>query len=67
MEVTYAFTAYNTETQYGFGTEDEATEYLEWLNKDKEINLYEMEISDLTDDQADTLAINLRDNLNDLP
>jgi hypothetical protein len=66
METTYEFSAYNTETIYGYGTETEATQYLEWLNQDKEINLYEMGVSDLTDEQADTLAINLRENLADL-
>jgi hypothetical protein len=66
MEATYAFTAYNTETQYGYGTESEAAKYLAFLNQNREINLYEMGVSDLTDEQADTLAINLRDCLNDL-
>lgn len=66
MEATYEFTAYNTEVIYGFGTESEAAQYLEWLNQDKEINLYEMSVSDLTDEQADTLAINLLDCLKDL-
>lgn len=66
METTYEFAAYNTETIYGYGTEAEATQYLEWLNQGKEINLYEMGVSDLTDEQADTLAINLRENLADL-
>jgi hypothetical protein len=65
MESTYTFTAYNTETQYGYGTENEAQQYLSFLNRDREINLYEMEISGLTDEQADTLAFNLRDSLND--
>ena len=65
MEATYAFTAYNTETQYGYGTENEAQQYLNFLNQDREINLYEMEVSGLTDELADTLAFNLRDGLND--
>ncbi len=66
MEATYAFTANNRETQYGYGTEDEARQYLDFLNKDREINLYEMEVSGLTEEQADTLAFNLRDGLNDI-
>jgi hypothetical protein len=66
METTYKFSAYNAESVYGFGTESEATQYLNWLNKGREINLFEMAVSDLTDEQADTLAINLRDNLLDL-
>jgi hypothetical protein len=66
MEATYEFSAFNTQSIYGFGTESEAAQCLEWLNKDREINLFEMAVSSLTDEQADTLAINLRDNLLDL-
>ena len=66
METTYAFTAYNTETQYGYGTEDEALKYCKFLNRDRENNCYQVYESDLTDEQADTLAFNLRDCLNDL-
>jgi hypothetical protein len=66
METTYEFSAYNLESIYAFGTESEAARYLEWLNKDREINLFEMTVSNLTDEQAETLAINLCDNLLDL-
>ena len=66
MENIYKFSSYSSESIYGFGNESEASKYLEWLNKDRKFNLYEMEISDLTNEQADTLAINLRDNLLDL-
>jgi hypothetical protein len=66
METTYKFSAYNAESVYGFGTETEAAQYLDWLNKGREINLFEMAVSEPTDEQADTLAINLRDNLLDL-
>lgn len=66
METTYEFTAYNTEKIYGYGTENEASLYLDWLNRDKEINLYEMSESNITSEQSDTWAINLRDNLLDL-
>lgn len=66
MEATYEFSAYNTESVYGYGTENEAAQYLDWLNKGREVNLFEMAVSGLTEDQADTLAINLRDNLADL-
>jgi hypothetical protein len=66
MEATYSFTAYNSEAQYGYGTEAEAYQYLDFLNRDREINLYEMEVSGLTDGQADTLAFNLRDSLNEI-
>jgi hypothetical protein len=63
METTYEFTAYNSEKLYGYGTEDEAQLYLDHLNKDRDINLYEYEASDLTDDEADPLAFGLRDEL----
>lgn len=66
MEFVYKFTAYNTETIYGFGTEEEAITYQDWLNRDRQINLYERAVSELSDEQADTLAINIRENLNDL-
>jgi hypothetical protein len=66
METTYEFTAYNTERVYGYGTEDEAALYLRWLNRDRQINVYEMSPSELTDEQADTLAFNLREAINDL-
>jgi hypothetical protein len=36
----FAFKAYNTETMYGFGTEAEASEYQDHLNKDRAINHY---------------------------
>lgn len=66
METIYEFSAYNQESIYGYGTENDAVQYLEWLNQGKEINLYEMSLSDLTDEQADNLAINLSENLADL-
>jgi hypothetical protein len=66
MEAIYEFSAHNSETVYGFGTEEEAAQYLEWLNQDKEIDLYEMCVSELTDDEAETLAVNLLDCLKDL-
>lgn len=59
METTYNFSAHDTESIYGFGTESEASLYLIWLNKDREINLYEMAVSGLTDEQADALDIDL--------
>lgn len=62
METTYKFSAYNTESVYGFGTTREATQYLEWLNQNREINKFEMEISGLSDKQAENLAINLSEN-----
>ena len=41
MEKWFAFRAYNSQEQYGFGTDDEANRYADVvLNKGKEINLY---------------------------
>lgn len=48
MEATYEFNAYNSEAIYGYGTESEAAIYLGRLNRDREINLYQMGVSDLT-------------------
>lgn len=66
METTYEFSAYNQESIFGFGTENEAAQYLGWLNQGKEINLYEMAVSGLSDEQAEILAVNLREILADL-
>lgn len=61
METTYVFLAYNSEASYAFGTEAEAAQYLQLLNKNREINLFEMAISSLTDEENETLAFNLAD------
>lgn len=66
MECTFEFSSYNSESIYGFGTRAEASLYLTWLNRDKEINLYEMAESLMTMEQADALAINLLENIQDL-
>jgi hypothetical protein len=66
METTYEFSAYNSEKLYGYGSQSDAQLYLKWLNKNREINQYEMAASSLTDEDANTLAFNLRENLADL-
>jgi hypothetical protein len=38
MEVTYEFSAYNAKSVYGFGTESEAAQYLNFLNKGREMD-----------------------------
>jgi hypothetical protein len=48
----FEFTAYNTETLYGYGTETEANLYLDWLNENREINEYQKGISSLTEGRA---------------
>lgn len=39
-EAWFAFKAYNTQTQYGYGTETQAEAYADHLNKHREINLF---------------------------
>jgi len=39
----FKFSAYNTESQFGYGTQEEAIEYLEYLNEDREINQFQYE------------------------
>ncbi|NJN00051.1 MAG: hypothetical protein HC800_25530 [Phormidesmis sp. RL_2_1] len=60
MESIFCFTAYNTEAIYGWGSEEEATAYLNYLNKDRGTNQYVMEKSDLPEEAADTIAFNMR-------
>lgn len=60
MEMTYAFVAGNAPTSYGYGTEREALLFLEHLNRNREINLYQVFETSLTDEEADAAgAINL--------
>jgi len=40
MERWYAFTAYNSQAHYGFGTEQEADKYQDILNRNREVNQY---------------------------
>ncbi len=40
MRATYKFTAYNSQALYGYGTEAEAEAYANYLNRDREINVY---------------------------
>jgi hypothetical protein len=64
----YAFRIYNTGTLYGFGTEDEAGEYCDILNQNREINVYtahevtESESSELHLEE-NTEAFNLDDEI----
>ena len=36
----YEITAYNTQALYFWGTEANAERYVDWLNRDREINVY---------------------------
>jgi hypothetical protein len=63
LDITYAFTSYNAETIFGYGSESEAILYLDVLNAGREINLFEMSISSLTDSESEDLACVLFDEL----
>lgn len=62
---TYAFTAYNAETLYGYGTEQQADCYLEWLNKNRG-DIWNVEVSGLTDEEAVDRYFNLSDEIGEL-
>ena len=36
----YKITAYNCQSLYFWGTETDAERYVDWLNRDREINVY---------------------------
>lgn len=40
MEKWHAFTAYNSQAQYGFGTEAQAKKHCDYLNRNRDINVY---------------------------
>jgi hypothetical protein len=56
MEKWHAFVAYNSMTQYGFGTTSEADRYSEFLNREREVNHYYHR--DLTADEFERLDNN---------
>ena len=66
MEATYAFESHNAETQYGYGTESQAIEYREYLNRYRGINCYQVYPATLTDEQAEAMAFNLADELGNI-
>jgi hypothetical protein len=69
MEAWYAFKAYNSQTQYGYGTATEADQYADLLNRNREINVYaphkldDAEAAELKL-EGNTDAFNLSDALN---
>lgn len=55
MEKWFIFTAWNSQSAYGFGTEEEAERYCDILNRKREINVYSIaEIS--ADEDSELLA-----------
>lgn len=59
----YEFTAYNSEAIYGYGTEAEAAEYCERLNKDRDINVYSYDVAPGSDEDYCDHWNNLEDEL----
>lgn len=59
----WQFSAYNTESIYGYGSRIDADEYLQWLNRDREIDLYEMCEFEMDEEKADRVAFELRETL----
>lgn len=47
------FTAYNTEAQYAYGTLLQAIDYLESLNQDRDINRFEYEVIEMSEEEAE--------------
>lgn len=66
----YRFSAYNSQTEYGWGTEEEAGKYCDYLNRSREINVYGYrEITDVDEimkRDEDGEVINLADALNEI-
>lgn len=64
----FAFRAYNSQAIYGYGTAEEAEEYCDALNRDRDINVYgaypldDSEAAELRLDE-NTEAFNLDDEL----
>jgi hypothetical protein len=48
IETWYEFTAYNTPTLYGYGNQEEAEKYCDFLNKGREINMYGYSVAEGT-------------------
>lgn len=40
MAAYFEITAYNTQSLYFWGTKDDAGRYVEWLNRNRDINVY---------------------------
>jgi len=59
----YEFTAYNSEAIYGYGTESDANQYCDHLNKGREINVYGASVADGEDSDYCDHWNNLEDEL----
>jgi hypothetical protein len=66
MEKWFGFYAFNSQTAYGYGTYDEADSYCDFLNRDREINVYHFEeikddetLDDLNNDRDDGFSLDI--------
>ena len=59
MEQWFAFRAFNSQTFYGFGTDEQADRFADHLNKRRETNVYGA--YPLTTDEAIELRVDERD------
>lgn len=70
MLTLYKFTAYNTQAMYGWGDDAEADAYCEFLNRNREINVYSwIEITDAAEiakHDANGEGVNLADALQEI-
>src|SRR5687768_14100213 len=55
----FAFRAYNSETQYGYGTTEDADRYSDLLNTGREVDLFSA--YELTDEEAAELGLKDRE------
>jgi len=68
----WKFKAYNTESVYGWGTTDEADKYCDFLNSDREINVFHSEEIEDDDEiiaklESGNGGVNLADELQEIP
>jgi hypothetical protein len=64
--IIWSIGAYNTEGIYAYGTESEVDRYVNWLNRDREINLYSAESAENPNEIDEYNIINLADELAEL-
>lgn len=66
----YKFSAWNTQAMYGWGDDDEAAKYCEFLNRSREINVYAFEeITDedqIAEHDGNGEGVNLADELQEI-
>ena len=48
----YEFTAFNSQSHYGFGTQAEAHKYCDLINRNREVNVYHARLMSVDETQA---------------